>query len=111
LFREDRKIGATSSVSTTVSSWLGLLGDLGPLGLATYLWLCSVVWSALSRIQTGNAAAARAAMIMAGLLGFLFSWLEEPGFILAVTSIMALALLEAKTGDAAARGLDRPSTL
>ncbi len=48
-------------------------------------------------------------MIMAGLLGFVFSWLEEPGFILAVASVMTLALLEAKTADIAARGLQRPS--
>jgi hypothetical protein len=109
LLRDDSKSGSLSSIATTASSWLGLLGDLGPLGLATYLWLCSAVWSALSRIHTANAAAARAGMIMAGLLGLVFSWLEEPGFILALASLMALALLEAKTSDAVGRGLERPS--
>ncbi len=112
LLRENEmKSWVLSSIATTSSSWVGLLGDLGPLGLATYLWLCGVLWSALSRIHTANAAAARAGMIMAGLLGFVFSWLEEPGFILTVASVMALALLEAKTSETVARGLERPSAV
>jgi hypothetical protein len=91
-------ISSSSSVWSTISSWLGLFGDLGILGFATYLWMCCAVWSAVSRIQTPNAAAARAGMIMAALLGLIYSWLEEPGFTLALTGLMALALLEAESG-------------
>jgi hypothetical protein len=107
LAENEKNAWTTSSIFSTTSSWLGLFGDLGPLGCIAYLWLCGVIWSALARIQTGSAAAARAGMIMAGLLGWVFSWLEEPGFILALTSLIALAFLEAKTCGAVARWEER----
>ena len=89
-------LSTTSSVWTTIASWLGLLGDLGYLGLAAYLWICWVIWKALARQGNWESAAARAGMVMAALLGMIFSWLEEPGFTLALTSLMALALMEPK---------------
>ena len=89
-------LSTTSSVWTVIASWSGLLGDLGYLGLATYLWMCCVIWRALARQGTWLGTAARAGMVMAALLGMIFSWLEEPGFTLALTSLMALALVQVK---------------
>jgi hypothetical protein len=83
-----------SSVWTGVSSWVGLAGDLGLLGLTLYLILNAKLWFALGRSSSWAAPAAKGAMVMAALLGFVFSWLEEPGFTLMAGLLIGLALGE-----------------
>ncbi|HVX65404.1 MAG TPA: hypothetical protein VHA11_02315 [Bryobacteraceae bacterium] len=81
-----------SSVWTGVSSWSGLMGDLGLAGLLLYLALNWKLWRALGRQGSWAAAAGKGGLVMAGLLGFVFSWLEEPGFTLLVAAVIGLAL-------------------
>ncbi len=81
-----------SSAWSSVSSWLGLIGDLGLLGCLTYLWLMWKTWSALTARNTSISAAAKGGLLMAAALGMIFSWLEEPGFVLMVAATAGVAL-------------------
>ena len=87
---------SASSVWSGISSWLGLFGDLGFPGIGIYIWICTWLWKNMPRGHSWEAAAARAVMVMAGVLGFLFSWLEEPGFMLTVALVVALGLVSGK---------------
>jgi hypothetical protein len=80
----------SSSAWSSTSSWLGLLGDLGPLAIMLYLWVAWKLWAATVRNRDG--AIARTALLMSGLLGGVYSWLEEPGYTLTVAIIIGLTL-------------------
>ena len=47
-----------------------------------------LLWRNLGKVATWQAAAAQGVMVMAGFLGFIFSWLEEPGFMLIVALVV-----------------------
>ncbi|MBV9771594.1 MAG: hypothetical protein JOZ32_18630 [Bryobacterales bacterium] len=96
LLDDQQNFLANSSVFTMISSWLGLLGDLGILGLMTYVLVCIAVWKAVSYPNCWENAAAKAGMTMAGLLGIFYSWLEEPGFTLLLAAVIGLAILAGK---------------
>jgi len=89
---------ASSSAWSGISSWLGLFGDLGLVGVAVYLWLCVHIWRALGRVRTWQSQAARASLVMAALLGGIYSWLEEPGFTMVVALLVGLALIPSHDG-------------
>jgi len=92
---------ASSSAWSGISSWLGVLGDLGIAGVALYLWIGYLLWRA-SRTDGGwRAGVSRASLLMAGLLGGLYSWLEEPGYTLVAATVIGLAVIAAE--DAAPR--------
>jgi hypothetical protein len=84
------RLFSASSVWSGVSSWLGLLGDLGLAGLGFFGLACGGVWAALRPRRGWEAGAARAALLLFFLLGFLYSWLEEPGFTLMAALIIGL---------------------
>lgn len=80
-----------SSIWTGISSWLGLFGDFGITGFIIYIWMGMKLWFHIRRRQDWKAIAATSALLMAAILGALFSWLEEPGFTLAVALMAGLA--------------------
>jgi hypothetical protein len=82
---------SSSSAWSAISSWLGLLGDLGLLGSALYLWAALQIWRVTAQVNTWHAQVARGGMIMAAILGSVYSWLEEPGFSLMIAIIAALS--------------------
>jgi hypothetical protein len=84
---------ASSSAWSGISSWLGLLGDLGIAGVALYLWIAFRLWSASGGDGGWQAGVARGTLLMVGLLGGLFSWLEEPGYTLVAATVVGLALI------------------
>jgi hypothetical protein len=86
---------ASSSAWSGISSWLGLLGDLGIAGVALYLWIVFRLWSASAGSGGWQVGVARGSMLMAGLLGGLYSWLEEPGYTLVAATVIGLALIAA----------------
>lgn len=83
---------STSSAFSSIASWLGLLGDLGSLGVLVYLWMVRSIWADLSRSRNWQSACSKGAIIMTGLLGGVYVWLEEPGFTLVVAMMTGLAL-------------------
>jgi hypothetical protein len=84
---------ASSSVWSGVSSWLGLLGDLGLAGLAIYTWLWWTVWRGLSQGNSFWSHVGKAALVMGVMLGAAFSWLEFPEFTLPWALYMATGLV------------------
>jgi len=84
---------ASSSAWSGISSWLGLFGDLGIAGVALYLWIACLMWSAIPISGGWRAGVGRASILMAGLLGGLYSWLEEPGYTLVAATVIGLALI------------------
>jgi hypothetical protein len=84
---------ASSSVWSLASSWLGLLGDLGLAGLGAYCWLLWRLWTGLRPAGNEQVHIARAVLLMCMLLGFLYSWLEEPGFMVPAALMIGLGLV------------------
>ncbi len=82
-----------SSVWTGISSWTALLGDLGLIGLGLYLWMSWTLWRHLQTIRRRwQTAAAKSGLLMASLLGVIYSWLEEPAFTLLAALVVGLGL-------------------
>jgi hypothetical protein len=84
---------ARSSVWSGISSWFALFGDLGLAGLLAYLWMSWMIWRDLGNASTWQRSVAKSVMIMTGLLGGIYSWLEEPGFTFPIALIVGLGLL------------------
>ncbi len=93
---KSNQLFASSSVWSGVSSWLGLFGDFGFLGLGLYLSMAWKLWRSFARLSGWDVLATKAAIIMAGVLGAMFSWLEEPGFTLLVALMVGLTLVSNK---------------
>ncbi|MBW4514648.1 MAG: hypothetical protein KME11_05430 [Timaviella obliquedivisa GSE-PSE-MK23-08B] len=74
-----------SSMFSLTFSWAGIWGDLGILGVSAYFYLWFITWQkicvdSLSKFLVLN-------ML---IFGGIFSWLEEPGYMLFVVSIIGL---------------------
>lgn len=89
---ESNYLWKSSSVWSSISSWTGLIGDLGPVGLGIYLWIVAQLWRAVSGSRDWESSVMRGAFLMVCFLGFIYSWLEEPGFTLMLAFIMGLAV-------------------
>jgi hypothetical protein len=83
---------STSSAFSSIASWFGLLGDLGCVGVLIYLWMVRSLWAGLSRSRNWQSASAKGGIIMAGLLGGVYVWLEEPGFTLIIAMMTGFAM-------------------
>jgi hypothetical protein len=90
----------SSSVWSGIASWLALFGDLGFLGLGLYLWMSLILWRHLTAKHRWPVGVAKAVLVMAGLLGVVFSWLEEPGFTLLAALVVGLGLIANEKGPA-----------
>ncbi len=84
---------ASSSVWSGVSSWLGLFGDFGLLGVAIYAWMLWVLWKILGRGRSPWAYVGKTVLIMGVILGAVFSWLETPEFTLPWALYISIGLL------------------
>jgi len=101
---------SSSSVWSGVSSLLGLLGDLGLVGLGLYIWMCWRIWHRLKSPAGWQSCVARGVLLMCGLLSVMFSWLEEPGFTLPAALIVGLGLITEAAPDGTLReGDEGPS--
>jgi hypothetical protein len=83
----------SSSAWAPECSWFGLIGDLGLIGTAVYLWMLRVAWRAAARQGGWLGPSATGTVIAMVLLGGVYSWLEEPGFTLMVALLLGLAIL------------------
>jgi hypothetical protein len=74
-----------SSVWSMTFTWAGVWGDLGLLGLGTYLSLWLVV---LRRFCLDDLS--RYLLITILVFGIVFDWIEEPGFLLFIVALIGL---------------------
>ncbi len=81
----------SSSAWTGISSWLGVFGDLGLLGLLIYVWLGYQIWTAAYECSAPLRAVISGGLLSAVALGVVYSWLEEPGYMLPLAVLCAAA--------------------
>ncbi|WP_460208253.1 hypothetical protein [Scytonema sp. NUACC21] len=74
-----------SSMYSLLFSWAGIWGDLGFLGLGIYLFLWFLVWKYICVDKTS-----KFFLITIMVSGVIFSWMEEPAFMIFVTSLIGL---------------------
>jgi hypothetical protein len=74
-----------SSMFSLTFSWAGIWGDLGALGTIAYLYLWWVTWQKIGVDQFS-----KFLVLNMLIFGGIFSWLEEPGYMLFVVSIIGL---------------------
>ena len=74
-----------SSMFALTFSWAGIWGDLGFLGLGAYLYLWFLVWR---QVCLDNLS--KFFLITVWIFGVIFSWMEEPGYMLFVVSLIGL---------------------
>ncbi|MBW4630348.1 MAG: hypothetical protein KME30_00125 [Iphinoe sp. HA4291-MV1] len=74
-----------SSMYSLLFSWAGIWGDLGIIGLGVYLYLWFLVWKYVCVDKLS-----KFFLITVFVAGFIFSWMEEPAFMLFVVSLIGL---------------------
>lgn len=89
--REASWLGDQSSFFSPFWGWAAIWGDLGVLGLGAYLFLCSVVWR---RLCPDNFS--RFILLTVMLHGFIFTQLEEPGYMLFIATLIGLRWHQAR---------------
>jgi hypothetical protein len=85
------KKGVGSSLWSPFFFWSGVTGDLGLAGLACVVALWALVW----RQARDNLA--RFLTINALLFGVVFSWLEEPGYMMFLAALLGLRQQESRS--------------
>ena len=78
-------IVSRSSLFSPLFGWAGIWGDLGFLGLLSYLWLALLVWHYFCFDDLS-----KFLMLTVFVFGLIFSQMEEPGYMLSVAAIIGL---------------------
>ncbi|WP_414549654.1 hypothetical protein [Anabaena sp. CCY 0017] len=78
-----------SSLFSPIFGWAGIWGDLGVLGLGAYLFLSYLAWQ-----NFGLDDSLKVTLLAVFVLGFIFTQMEEPGFMLSIAFILGLAWQE-----------------
>lgn len=78
-------IGSASSMFSPLFGWAGIWGDLGFLGLGIYVAIGSVIWKMLCLDDFS-----RFMLLSITVHGFIFSQMEEPGFMLHCMALIFL---------------------
>jgi hypothetical protein len=86
--------GNVSSAASPFSSWLGIYSDLGILGVIGYLFLAGVVIRALGKAPEDHRRVSYTLIAFAAVLGYVFTWLEEPAFTVFIAILIATGLPE-----------------
>lgn len=85
-------LGDQSSFFSPFWGWVALWGDLGFLGLGSYVFLLSVVWRRLCIDDVS-----KFILITIVLHGFVFTQMEEPGYVLSMTTLIGLRWQERRS--------------
>jgi hypothetical protein len=78
-------VGRVSTFFSPFWTWAGIWGDIGLLGVATYLYLGYVIWHHLCLDDIS-----KIALLRTGLSGFILTQMEEPGIMLFTVLLIAL---------------------
>ena len=81
-----------STIYFPMFTWVGIWGDVGILGLGSYLYLCSVVWRRICVDDFG-----KFLMLSTASFGFILTQMEEPGHMLTVACLLGLRWQEEQT--------------
>ncbi|UIE37498.1 hypothetical protein [Leptodesmis sichuanensis] len=74
-----------STMFSPMYTWVGLWGDLGPVGLGAYLYLSSIVWR---RVCVDDFC--KFLLLSTAIMGCIFTQMEEPGQMLTVACFLGL---------------------
>jgi hypothetical protein len=88
-FVKDFWLTLASSLFSPIFAWAGIWGDLGILGLSSYLFLAHLVWQ-----HFGINNSLKITLLCILVLGFIFTQLEEPGYMLSISMMLGLAWQE-----------------
>lgn len=78
-----------STIFCPLFGWAGIWGDIGLFGLGAYLTLAYIVWQYLCRENLS-----RLMMLSVLVFGFIFTQIEEPGFMLYTAALIGLCWRE-----------------
>lgn len=84
-----------SSFFSPLFGWIGIWGDFGLLGLGIYLFLWWTVWHFLCQDDFS-----KFVVITVFIFGFIFTQMEEPGYMLTVTTLIGLRWHELRAKEA-----------
>jgi hypothetical protein len=76
-------LGDQSSMFSPFWGWVAIWGDIGFLGLATFLYLCSVAWRFCDDLP-------KFLMLSVLIHGFIFTQMQEPGYMLFIACLVGL---------------------
>lgn len=91
-------LARSSSMFSPFFGWAGIWGDLGFLGLASYLYLAALVWRSLC-----HDAFSKFLMLNIFIHGLIFSQMEEPGYMLYMALLVGFRWHERQTAKMAQR--------
>jgi hypothetical protein len=74
-----------SSLFSPIFGWAGIWGDLGLLGVGAYLFLCYLAWQ-----HFGLDDSLKVTLLTVLVMGFIFTQLEEPGFMLSIAFMVGI---------------------
>ena len=75
----------SSTLFSPVFGWAGIWGDLGLLGIVAYLFLGYLAWKHFSLDDS-----LKVSLLAVLVMGFIFTQMEEPGFMLSIALILVL---------------------
>ncbi len=75
-----------SSLFSPIFGWAGIWGDLGLVGLSAYLFLAYLIWQ-----HFGLDNSLKITLLATLILGFIFTQIEEPGYMLSISLMLGLA--------------------
>lgn len=88
--------GEVSSAASPFSSWIGIYSDLGVLGLFAYVVAAAMAIRQLRRAGESHKRICYVLLGLAAVLGYVFTWLEEPSFTVFIALLMATGVPTAK---------------
>ncbi|MEY2833598.1 MAG: hypothetical protein RLZZ574_2857 [Cyanobacteriota bacterium] len=76
----------SSSLFSPIFGWAGIWGDLGLFGLGAYLYLAYLVWQNFALDSS-----LKVTLLSVLVLGFIFTQMEEPGYMVSIALLLGLA--------------------
>lgn len=76
----------SSSMFSPIFGWAGIWGDIGLVGLSAYLYLAYIIWQ-----NFGLDNSLKITLLATLVLGFIFTQIEEPGYMLSLALLLGLA--------------------
>lgn len=100
-----------TSAGSAFSSVLGLFTEIGIVGCVVYLSLGRQVWKVAARCPPFEKNIGQSMLIMALVLGAIYTWLDEPAFVVYLAALIGSLLPSAESGLAHEDGLGASATV